>query len=314
MSDVLHPELEAGVRSAFEQRPTMGRLAVGDVAARREALARALAAAPPARVPGVSVEQAATVAPDGAEVPLRIYRAEGIRRDAAFLYIHGGGMIAGSLDTGEPRAMAIAAATGLTVATVGYRLAPEHPYPTPMLDCYSALEWLAGEAPRRGIDRTRIGIGGDSAGGGLAAGVALMARDREGPGIAALYLGCPMLDPRTIQEPPGGTQWYTWSHLDNETGWRAYLADLAGMENAPAYAAPAFAPDLSGLPPTYIDVGGLDLFRDEDIHFAARLWQAGVPCELHVIPGAPHGFTNFAPGAPVVKRIEESRFSFLASF
>lgn len=313
----LHPELEEAVRAAFDVRPTMGKLPVGDVEARRTSVAQASGMTPSPDFPDIRVQPVAAVAPDGDAVALRLYQRSEDRSGAALVLIHGGGLIAGSLDTpsGEARAMAIASATGMTVVSVGYRLAPEHRYPVPLEDCYAALVWAAEHAGQLGIDRARIGVGGESAGGGLAAAVALLARDRNGPHLAGLYLGCPMLDPTTVLEPAGGTQWYTWSHLDNETGWRAYLPpDLHDFADAPGHAAPALAEDLQGLPPTYIDVGGLDLFRDEDIAFAARLWAAGVPCEVHVIPGAPHGFMTLAPDAPVVRRMDDARNAFLASW
>ncbi|MCC6380934.1 MAG: alpha/beta hydrolase, partial [Dehalococcoidia bacterium] len=179
-------------------------------------------------------------------------------------------------------------------------LAPENPHPAPVEECYAGLVWTVAHAAELGIDAARLAIGGPSAGSGLAAGTALMARDRGGPAIAFQMLIYPMLDDRNVtpsshlETAPG-----VWDRETNVSAWKALLGEAAGTEAASPYAAPARAADFSGLPPAFIDVGTADLFCDEDIAYAQRLMQAGVPTELHVYPGAFHGFDGMAPNARV---------------
>ena len=191
------------------------------------------------------------------------------------------------------------AASGVPMLVLDYRVPPEDPHPAPIDDCYAALSWLVAHAGELNVDPGRIAVMGDSAGGGLAAGVALMARDRGGPTIAQQLLIYPMLDDRTSVPDPQLEPFATWSYDDNLTGWAALLGDNRGAAGVSPYAAPARASDLSGLPATYIDVGDLDIFRDEDIAFARRLATAGTPTELHLYPGCPHAFDTLAPNAPV---------------
>ncbi len=186
------------------------------------------------------------------------------------------------------------ATSGVPMLVVDYRVAPEHPHPTPVEDCYAALVWLAENAGELGVDPARIAVMGDSAGGGLAAGVCLLARDRGGPAVAQQLLIYPMLDDRPATPDPQLLPFLTWTYDDNVTGWGALLGEGAGTDAVSPYAAPARADDLAGLPDTYIDVGDLDIFRDEDITYARRLADAGVPTELHVYPGCPHAFEALA--------------------
>jgi acetyl esterase/lipase len=191
---------------------------------------------------------------------------------------------------------------------VDYRVAPEHPDPTPVQDCYAALQWLGEHADSLGVDPGRIGVAGDSAGGGLTAGVALMARDRGGPSIALQMLVYPMLDDRTIEpDPQLPPEWLVWTYDDNVTGWSALLGDRRGGPDVSPYAAPARADDLAGLPPTYLDTGDLDVFRAEDVAYARRLAAAGVPTEVHVYPGCPHGFDAVAPQSSPSRRAMQDR-------
>ena len=196
---------------------------------------------------------------------------------------------------------------------VDYRTAPEHPHPTPVEDCYAALAWLAEQAPALGVDPARLAVMGDSAGGGLAAGVCLMARDRDGPAVAQQLLIYPMLDDRPSPPDPALMRFLTWTYDDNLTGWGALLAEKAGAQDVSPYAAPARATDLTGLPDTYIDVGDLDIFRDEDMAYAQRLSGAGVPTEFHLHPGCPHIFETVARGADVSKRAMHDRIRRLRS-
>ena len=182
-----------------------------------------------------------------------------------------------------------------------YRLAPETPFPGPLEDCYLGLKWVHDHHDELGIDPARIGVGGVSAGGGLAAGLALLARDRGEVPLRFQLLDCPMLDDRQVTPSSQTEGLLVWTRDSNSFGWRSYLGDLYGTEDIPIYAAPARATDLSGLPEAYVCVGNVDGFRDEDIDYAMRLNQAGVPTELHVHPGAPHGVMMFA-GTAVANR------------
>ena len=283
--------------------------AIGDVATRRERaipLFQALAASRDP-VDGVEVSRHTVTTADGAELDLAWYFPSAGLSGSAVLYLHGGGMIYSLAETApayDALVRAYVATSGVPMLLVDYRVAPEHPDPTPVEDCYAALRWLAENATRLGVDPARIAVAGDSAGGGLAAGVSLIARDRGGPALAAQLLIYPMLDDRTITpDPQLPAELLTWNYDDNVTGWGALLA---GGEPS-VYAAPARAQDLSGLPPTYLDVGDLDIFRDEDIAYAARLSAAGVPTELHLYPGCPHGWEAFAPTAEVSKRVVADR-------
>jgi acetyl esterase/lipase len=182
----------------------------------------------------------------------------------------------------------------------------------PVEDSYAGLAWLASNARDLGVDPARIAVMGDSAGGGLAAGAALLARDRGTP-VARQILIYPMLDDRTTVPDPALVPYAGWSYDDNYTGWHALLGDAIGGPGVPEAAAPARARDLAGLPPAYIEVGELDIFRDEAIEYARRLSAVGVSAELHVHPGCPHGFDRVAPAADVVRRSRADRIRVLTS-
>jgi acetyl esterase/lipase len=216
-------------------------------------------------------------------------------------YIHGGGMMLGdNRSGGTPTALEHAEALGAALISVEYRLAPETPHPGPVEDCYAGLAWTVEHAPELGIDPERLIVGGASAGGGLAAAVALLARDRNGPRISGQMLLCPMLDDRN--DTPSSYQMAglgIWDHAANAVGWTALLGDARGGADVSPYAAPARATDLSGLPPAFIDVGSAETFRDEDVAYASRIWLAGGDAELHVWPGGFHGFTGMVPEAAI---------------
>lgn len=216
----------------------------------------------------------------------------------ALYYVHGGGMVMGDRYLGVPGILATAEELGLAVISVEYRLAPEHPHPAPVEDCYAGLQWTAGHADELGIDPDRIVIVGVSAGGGLAAALTLLAQDRGGPRPAGQILRSPMLDDRNstcsaLQMAGIGL----WDRAENETGWTALLGEQRGGQDVSPYASPARATDVSGLPPAFIDVGSAETFRDEAVAYATRLWQAGGQAELHVWPGGFHGFWGAAPHA-----------------
>ncbi len=218
-------------------------------------------------------------------------------------WMHGGGYVVGSVDKDDYRNRLRVKEVGCAVVSVDYRQAPEAPYPAAIEDGYAALKWLVDHAVELGIDRTRIAVGGVSAGGGLAAGLSLLVRDLAEIEVAFQLLIYPMLDDSNVQ-PASETlpDTYIWSRAKNRFGWRCYLGKEPGGGDVPIYAAPSRAEDLSGLPPVLIVVGDLDLLVDEDIEYAQRLIRAGVPTELHVYPGSYHGFASFAP-AVMVSRI-----------
>jgi acetyl esterase/lipase len=239
--------------------------------------------------------------PAGApEVPLLICRPAGVPVPVACLYfIHGGGMVLGDSRSGGFAGMLDhAEQLQAAVVSVDYRLAPDTPHPGPVEDCYAGLSWTVSHAAELGIDPARVIVAGTSAGGGLAAAVALLARDRGGPALAGQLLGCPMLDDRN--DTPSSRQMAglgIWDRAANDVGWTALLGDARGGPDVSPYAAPARATDLSGLPPAFIDVGSAETFRDEDVAYATRIWQAGGSAELHVWPGAFHGFAGMVPQA-----------------
>ena len=201
-------------------------------------------------------------------------------------------MVLGNAAMEDPQTKAVAVEMGCVVASVEYRLAPEHPHPAPIEDCYAGLKWFADNSESLGVDRGRIAVGGASAGGGLAAALALLARDRGEVDLIFQQLIYPMLDDRNITPASHYVQHpKVWNREANITGWSALLGKPAGSDE-----------DLSGLPPAFIIVGELDLFVDEDIEYAMRLIQAGVPTELHVFPGAFHGSDIMVPMSDTSRR------------
>nr|WP_090342033.1 alpha/beta hydrolase [Mycolicibacterium malmesburyense]CRL72285.1 lipase [Mycolicibacterium malmesburyense] len=291
---------------------------VGDVDSRRVNGHRMFDTVAAQRAPatGVEVTQYALTTEDGTSLALGWYQRAGERPGSAALYLHGGGMIFGLEHVGRLYDLAVrdyVAASGVPMLVVDYRVAPEHPHPTPVEDCHAALCWLAANASTLGVEPDRIAVMGDSAGGGLAAAVCLLARDRGGPSVAQQILIYPMLDDRAATPDSALLPYLTWTYDDNATGWGALLGAEAGSASVSPYAAPARATDLSGLPDAYLDVGDLDIFRKEDIAYATRLADAGVPTELHVYPGCPHAFEALARSAGVSKRALSDRVRRLRS-
>jgi acetyl esterase/lipase len=278
--------------------------AVGDVPARRALWEPIIGAAGTAQpIPAdVTTREYHATADDGAQVRMRWYVKDGATPGSAVLFFHGGGYIFGHIDLFDGPVARYVSASGVPMLSVEYRRAPEHPFPTPLEDAYAALLWLHEHAAELGVDRDRIGVMGDSAGGGLAAGVSLLTRDRVGPALAQQILIYPMLDDRTRIPDPKLLPFLTWTYDDNITGWGALLGETAGGDTVSPYGAPARAEDLAGLPPAYIDIGDLDIFRNEDIAYARRLSEAGVPTELHLHPGCPHAFEALAREADVSRR------------
>ena len=239
---------------------------------------------------------------DGPEsrIDVRVFRPrDAVGETGCIFHIHGGGFIGGSLAEYEFLHRPLAADLSCTIVSAEYRLAPETPFPGSIQDCYAALAWTFQNADELGIDRQRIGVMGESAGGGLAAALALMVRDRGDYPLVFQHLIYPMLDDRTcvLDAIPYAGE-YIWHRQNNLFGWTSLLGQEPGGADVSPYAAPSRATDLAGLPPTFIGTAALDLFVDEDIDFAARLIRAGVPTELHVWPGAFHGF-DLLPGPAV---------------
>ncbi|EHB55395.1 alpha/beta hydrolase domain-containing protein [Mycolicibacterium rhodesiae JS60] len=225
-------------------------------------------------------------------IGVRLYRPSAAATTGpALLWIHGGGYVIGTAAQDDALCRRFVKELGITVAAVDYRLAPEHPYPAPLEDCYTALQWLA-RLPS--VDRDRIAIGGASAGGGLCAALALLARDRDGVKPVFQLLVYPMIDDRSVGSHLYHPGHRLWNANSNQFGWQSYLG---GAD--PAVAAPARRTDLAGLPPAWLGVGTLDLFHDEDLDYAERLRAAGVPCQVHVVPGAFHGFDAVATKSDV---------------
>ncbi len=242
----------------------------------------------------------------GPDIMVFLYRpATRDPRRGAILHIHGGGMVMGSARQIQAGPAALAMAAGVPVVSVEYRLAPEHPFPAPQEDCHSALSWLAAQADALGFDASRIVVAGESAGGGLAAALAIMARDLGGPAIAGQLLTYPMLDHRTgsdacpYDNPATGE--FIWTRASNRFGWRALQGDYRADDARRGWFSPSLAEDLTGLPPAYIATGSLDLFFDENLDYAQRLVAAGVPVDLHSYAGAIHAF-NAIPDAALSQR------------
>ena len=254
---------------------------------------------PPAADCGVDWEERTIEGPE-TPVKVRIYRPRNLSgKLGCVFHIHGGGFVGGKLAEVEFLHRPLAAALGCVIVTVDYRLAPETRFPGNVEDCYAALAWTFTNANDLDVDAERIGVMGESAGGGLAAALALLARDRGDYRLAFQHLIYPMLDDRTcVRQPSEYAGEFVWHAANNRFGWTALLGAEPGGPDVSPYAAPARATDLSGLPPTFIGTAALDLFVDEDIDYAARLIRAGIPTELHVWPGAFHGF-DLVPGARV---------------
>ena len=252
--------------------------------------------------------------PDGHGVPLLVWRPRKVSATTGALYwIHGGGMIGGVHRGGEiPTLLAYAHELDLVVVSVDYRLAPEHPHPTPVEDCYTGLGWLHESVAELGVDPTRVVVGGPSAGGGLAAAVNLLARDRGGPAIRAQLLLYPMLDDRndsvSAHQMAGVGM---WDRTSNATAWGCLLQGAQGGPDVSPYAAPARAKDLSNLPPAFLDVGSAETFRDEVVEYASRIWKAGGQAELHVWPGGYHAFDSVAQDAALSRCAQSQRLPWL---
>ncbi|WP_380173926.1 alpha/beta hydrolase fold domain-containing protein [Kineococcus sp. DHX-1] len=269
-----------------------------------------------APAPDVARRDAVVFADDGAPVPVRWYTDTRTSRTCgpgpAVVYFHGGGLIGGSVEVFDHYVAQYVQWSGVPFLSVDYRLAPEASGETPARDGLAALRWLHEDAVDLGVDPRRIAVMGDSAGGGIAAAVAVLARD-AGVRLSHQVLVFPMLDDRTTTADPHLLGSTTWTHLDNLAGWRALLGDRAGGPAVSAVEAPGRLQDAHGLAPAYLEVGSLDIFRDECVAYAGKLWAAGVEAELHVHPGAPHGYDGMALDSAFTRRWRADRVRVLRS-
>jgi acetyl esterase/lipase len=263
----------------------------------------------------IVVDECMAEGPAGApDVPLLRMRQAGQLGPAPLLYhIHGGGMVMGCNRDDTEQLADWVESFGCVVIAPEYRLAPENPHPAPLDDCYAGLVWSHRNADTLGVDRDRIVVAGASAGGGIAAGLALMARDGRAVQLLGQLLMCPMLDDRN--ETPSSYELEgdgIWDRVSNIAGWEALLGGERGTAEVSSHAAPARAGDLSGLPPAFLDVGSVDVLRDEVIDYASRILRAGGSAELHVWPGGFHGFDLFAPNAKLSLAASAARVDWLA--
>lgn len=250
-----------------------------------------------------------TIPGPGGDLPIRIYTpAQGSGPRPGMLFIHGGGMILGNLETDHLTAVMLCETLGVVLVSVDYRLAPEHPAPAAIDDCFAALLWMAEMADALGIRRDRLAIYGGSAGGGLAIATSLMSRDHGGPALHYVMAPYPMIDDRNVT---ASSQQITdvgiWDRAGNVEAWAWYL----GGKPATQYSAPTRATDLAGLPRMFVDVGDVDMFHDEDVEFVGRLKDAGVDVEFHVYPGSYHASEVFAPMAALSATIWGNRIAAL---
>lgn len=265
--------------------------------------------------PGVSVDEVRV----SGTVSLRVFRptpvqpgaVRSVRGDGppvpALLWIHGGGHLFGSPEQDDRANIDLVGALGIVVAAARYRAGAQAAAPASLEDCYAALSYLYSNAARLGIDSQRLAVGGASAGGGIAAGLAAYSHDRGEIPVAFQLLVYPMLDDRTVVRANLPAHLRMWTAKSNELGWRTYLGAQPGSAGVSHYAAPARRADLTGLPPAWIGVGTLDLFHDEDVEYARRLAAAGTRCELQVVPGAFHGFDQLFSKTPVVREFRRSQ-------
>ncbi len=264
---------------------------------------------------GVVIINRAIPGPGGAgEIPLRIYSPQGVAAPVAgLLYLHGGGFVIGNLDSEHGSCLALCRNLGIVVVSVDYRLAPETPYPGGLEDCYASLLWVQQNSVALKLDPARLGVFGQSAGAGLAAATALLARERKGPKLCFQYLGIPELDDRLdTHSMRQFTDTPMWNRPNAELSWNYYLGDglRRGADDVPCFAAPARAEDLAGLPPAYVSTMEFDPLRDEGVLYALKLMQAGVATELHCYPGTFHG-SSLVASAGISRRETAEMFTVL---
>ena len=314
MTYKLDSEVEVALSALLAQMGTVSVPKRGDWKALRDRgnamHASWAAAAPP--YPSVETKSFFTQSIDGAKIEIRWYEKKGSKPGSAVVYAHGGGMILSDIDKYDSVVSAYVASTGVPFLSVNYRLAPESHGRMLAEDTFAGLTWLLEHAAELGVDTDRVAIMGDSAGGGIAASVAILARDRK-VSLAKQILIYPMLDDRNMGPNPSVEPFLTWTYDNNFTGWSALLGEELGSENVSPVVVPARLKDFSGLAPAYIEVGELDIFRDEAVAYGQRLALANVPIELHVHSGAPHGFERFAPSSQLAMRAMDGRMRVIVS-
>ncbi|KAJ5903650.1 hypothetical protein N7504_006033 [Penicillium tannophilum] len=308
MSSLPRPSLHTDLAEVHNQLPKDDEISTPEqIANRRKALDFTLEHTLRGRENAISHEEREF---KGAAGPLKasIFRPKQSQQSKTpgILFIHGGGHISGSRFMGIDSALDWVEEFGAILVSADYRFAPEHPQPAQVEDSYAALEWMSGQSQELGFDRDQIIVCGGSAGGNLAAGVTLLARDRSGPPIRGQLLMYPWLDDSNITHSMMQfADLAPWTRSNSIDACNYALG--VNREHATIYTIPSRAKDLTGLPPTWIDVGDADVFRDEDVDYASKLWKAGVSTELHVWPGCWHGFDAFAPDAPISRKVRSAR-------
>lgn len=292
-------EISRAAPELQEPLQNMSRVAIPtDRAWGRRVVQALLAVMPAGKVEGVTIEQVRT-----AGVSIRLYRPAIRRSPAALFWIHGGGLIIGRAVQNDRLCGLTARGLGILVVAVEYRKAPEHPFPAALDDCAAAWLWLQREAPGLGVDPTLVALGGESAGGGLAASLAQRLHDVGEMQPVAQWLFCPMPDARTaVRQELDQVDHFVWNNRMNRFGWGSYLGVGPGADAVPAYAVPARRENVRGLPPAWIGVGDIDLFYDEDRVYTARLHAAGVAVILDIVPGAPHGMAAWSGDTPIARK------------
>ncbi|MFN8412542.1 MAG: alpha/beta hydrolase [Anaerolineales bacterium] len=231
------------------------------------------------------------------------------------IWFHGGGYVIGNPEMDDTNCIQFVRELGISVISVNYRLAPKHPFPAGLEDGDLAMQWVISHAQELGVDINRLAIGGESAGGGLAAALTQLTQARQKIKLAFQLLVYPMLDDRTVLRTDiDDSHNVTWSQSSNQFGWESYLGRKCGAEDVPDYSVPARRTDLSGFPPAWIGVGTLDIFHDEDVAYAQKLKECGVECELMVVPGAFHGFDRFAPELSIIQDFQKAKIAALKKY
>ncbi|WP_444937405.1 alpha/beta hydrolase fold domain-containing protein [Microbulbifer sp. JMSA002] len=290
-------------------------IVVGDVATRREVgehVLREVFQTHPMPT-DVSIEDFLVKLPDESSILLRWYCKQNSTPGSAVLYLHGGGLIFNDVGIYDRLVANYVSKSGVPFLSVDYRKAPEYPYPTPIEDCYSALCWLHKNAKLLQVDPNRLAVMGDSAGGGLSAALTILSRDRNGPSLAKQILIYPMLDDRNTVEDPKLAPYVLWTNDDNLTAWQAYLGETMGTSKVTAVAAPAHLKNAKGLPSAYIEIGELDIFRNENIEYARLLANDEVSTEFHLRPGVNHAWEVFTPTIPISIRAMDDRIRVIQS-
>lgn len=313
MSLKVDPEFAKATEPIAQILASVPKAPAFDVDSRVQGMAALGSMAPPQPLAeGVETTEHWFSSGDGISVRLqRLFPVAGEQAGEAgpcIVHFHGGGYFGGTVEMVTPTLSHLVAATGVQLFSVDYRLAPVHQHPVPVEDGYAALTWVLQNANKFNIDPSRIAVMGESSGGGLAAGTALLARDRGlTPPLAKQILVYPMLDDRYDRDLSSISQYVIWDSDDNKTGWKALLGEKFGTNEVPVYAAPGRVENVHGLPSTYMDLGSLDLFLEADLIYLTRLAAADIETELHVYPGLPHAFEALGPGVSATLRAFENR-------